>query len=106
MKTIREFIKSTDMPDAMGGSAIYQDFDGFLYRLNKVMELIPEQYRQEAMIHIYGTEDYGDVFLTLEVYYDRALTEEEIQAEKTASEQRRNKEIEQAIATLKKYGKL
>lgn len=76
----------------------------FIKNLSERLDKVPEEYRDHAVIHIYGVEDYGDVEVNIDLYYEAEDTPEEIEIKRQAEESRKNQEIFNARQVLKKYG--
>ena len=85
----------------------YSYLKEYIQTLNEFLELIPEEFRDEACISFSTYENYDMTEINQEIYYYRKETESEIalkeEREKLRLEEIKHIEILNAVETLKKY---
>jgi predicted GTPase len=88
----------------------YSGLKDYIHKLKDILEEIPVEYQNEAIIDIENYEEYGNWYLTTSIYYLRKKTPLE-KRKQHAQEIRDTKEKElkekkQFKRLLKKYGEI
>jgi len=98
MKTIKVTVYKADT-----FSNLPKNAEAFIAFFQKQLDLIPEEFRSSATIDLDTSPFYDSVEETIEVYYSRPETEEEIQAREREAA---SKDIKQRLMKMAHYEKL
>jgi hypothetical protein len=88
---------------------IYDKLEVYISELSSILNSIPEEYRDTALIDSSIEEFYGDPELTITIFYYRPETteerEERVRSEEQTKQEQIDRELEQLKRLQEKYNK-